>query len=126
MGAKASLQGMAVFNWRSGELSFTGGIGAAGEVGTPKGPLVDLSGGILLPKGYSSNDMLLGPSIDLGFGLQADAIAKAGLDAGVSFEMAEEPATGRLVPAYDPESRMQPVMINLGPFKRSECGAQCS
>lgn len=64
--------------------------------------------------GYSSNDMLRGPSEDLEFALQADEIAGLGLEAGVSREMGIDPDTGELVPVYDPRSDMQPYMFKMG------------
>jgi hypothetical protein len=113
-GEQASVQGALVFNWRSGELSYTGSYGGAEEIATPKLLGADVSSGILLLKGYSSNDALFGPSKDYGFGLQADAFAKMGLDAGLSLEMNQDPVTGKLKPAYDDTSNLQPLMINIG------------
>ncbi|MCR4408536.1 MAG: RHS repeat-associated core domain-containing protein [Anaerolineae bacterium] len=126
VGTEVSLEGGWVFNWRSGELSFTAGNSIAGEVGTPKLFGADLSGGFLLPMGYSSNEMLRGPSVGLDFALQADEIAELGLEAGVSREMqlvVVDPSTGqqRLVPVYDPNSNMQPYMFKMG----LSVGANC-
>ncbi|MCR4427693.1 MAG: hypothetical protein NUW23_16225, partial [Firmicutes bacterium] len=121
VGTEVSLEGAWVFNWRSGELSFTGSTGIAGEVGTPKLFGADLAGGFLLPMGYSSNDMLRGPSVGLDFALQADEIAELGLEAGVSREMGIDSDTGELVPVYDPRSDMQSYMFKTG----LSAGANC-
>jgi len=121
VGTEVSLEGAWVFNWWSGELSFTGSTGVAGEVGTPKLFGADLAGGFLLPMGYSSNEMLRGPSVGLDFALQADEIAELGLEAGVSREMGIDPDTGELVPVYDPRSDMQPYMFKMG----LSAGANC-
>ena len=101
-----------IYNKHSKELSFflDGGIGI--EVATPKLMSLGASGGILIPYGYSSNDMLLGDSIEAGGELGADCFGELGLDVGRSWEVSL--VQNSAVPAYDPESGEQPYTDHIG------------
>jgi len=115
-GEQVSLQQANAFNWRTGEASWALSTGGAETVNFPPALLsAGGAGGLGLMYGYSSNDALLGPSRDYGLSLQADAvIPKAGLELGRGEEMAINPRTGGLKPAYDDVSQMQPYMTTLG------------
>jgi hypothetical protein len=107
-----------VFNWRSGELSFALSSDMGLEVSTPDLVSGDVATGLLFPMGYSSNDAMLGQSLDFGIEVQADAVARSGLEVGETYESnyVVDPYTreGRFVPVYDKVSKMQPYMVNFG------------
>jgi hypothetical protein len=75
---------------------------------------VEVSGGLLKGYGYSSNDMLLGHSLDLSAGAQWDTISQFGLEVGRSWEVEYVPEARSYLPIKDRGSDMQPYMDHLG------------
>jgi hypothetical protein len=121
LGGYVSEEMGAVANWRSGEVSlyfFSTGVG--GRVGTLGFLGGDVSGGLLVLHGYSSNDGLAGWSAGSGGNIQADAFLKAGIEAGRSFEFDMRDVEGVLPidhipwPAFDPVTGRVPYTDNYG------------
>ncbi len=111
-GVNLEIGGGWLYNKHSKELGFFIEYGGSIEVAMPKMLEVGISGGILFPRNYSSNDMLPGLAIESGGELGIDLFGELGLDVGRSWEI--DLVEGFPVPAYDPKSQSQPYVDYVG------------
>jgi len=75
-----SVQLGAMFNWRTGELTFLYGLGSGVYLGTPRGMSASVSGGGMFTWGASESASLMGVDACYGANAQIDAVAEAGVE----------------------------------------------